>query len=47
MISKNKKDYENYFKYLLTSFNESKQNLQVLLELAEHYMYKEEFERVK
>lgn len=46
MISKSKKDYSNYFKYLLISFNEAKENCQVLLELAEHYMYKEDFERV-
>lgn len=40
-----KKDYENYYKMVQVGYTQSKKDVNLVLNLAMHYFYKNEFER--
>jgi len=45
IVEKKQKNYKSYFEYLEKAYTSSQKNPQVMLELAEHYMFKDDFER--
>jgi len=45
IVEKKQKNYKNYFEYLEKAYNSSQKNPQVMLELSEHYMFKNDLDR--
>ena len=46
IVEKKQNNYKDYFEYLEKAYNSSQKNPQVMLELAEHYLIKNDLERV-
>jgi len=46
IVEKKQKNFKEYFEHLEKAYNSSRNNPQVMLELAEHYLIKNDLERV-